>query len=348
MVYYKKGDDILENTKRCIDKYMADGHLSNIAIRVGKGDNVLFDLYKSKESEINESTLFDMASVTKIIVTTTLAFIAKDKGLLTFDMPVSEFFPVPEDKKCLTVKNLLTHTIGIGHKWLMGENNNNDNIAEYVLSIPSDKPIGTEVMYSCPGYILLGKIVEKVFGKRLDEAFYELVKKPLELNDTSFLPDKEKNLVNSNVKDEEKGIVNDMNCRFLGCIAGNAGLFSDITDVTKYVKMLLGYGDPLIKRETFCEAIKNYTGEMSASRGLGFLYVDERYSQTGKLFPVGSIGHCGHTGQSVFVDIKSGLYVIILSDATISTVKKYKYEDYSIVTKMREDIHNAIKKDLEV
>lgn len=139
-----------------------------------------------------------------------------------------------------------------------------------------------------------------------------------------------------------------MNCRHLGGVAGNAGLFSDITDVTKYVKMLLDYGAPIIKRETFCEAIKNYTKEMSASRGLGFLYVDERYNQTGKLFPVGSIGHCGHTGQSVFVDIKSGLYVIILSDATISTVKKYGYEDYSTVMKMREDIHNAIKADIDL
>ncbi len=337
----------MKNTEFCIDKYMTDGHLSNIAIRVGKGDRVLFDLYRSKDKEIDETTLFDMASVTKIIVTTTLTFIAKDKGLLSFDTPVSAFFPVPEDKKEMTVKNLLTHTMGIGHKWLMGENNN-DNIAKYILSIPSDKPIGTDVMYSCPGYILLGKIVEKVFGKMFDEAFYELVKKPLELNDTSFLPDKEKNLVNSNVKDEKKGIVNDMNCRFLGGVAGNAGLFSDITDVTKYVKMLLDYGAPIIKRETFCEAIKNYTKEMSASRGLGFLYVDERYNQTGKLFPTGSIGHCGHTGQSVFVDIKSGLYVIILSDATISTVKKYGYEDYSTVMKMREDIHNAIKADIDL
>lgn len=338
----------MKNTDFCINKYMTEGHLSNIAIRVGKGDEALFDLYKSKDKTIDETTLFDMASVTKIIVTTTLSFIAKDKGLLSFDTPVSAFFPVPEDKKEMTVKNLLTHTMGIGHKPLNNSSTTYENVWEAVLNIPSDKKIGTEVLYSCPGFILLGKIVEKVFGKRLDEAFYELVKKPLELNDTSFLPDKEKNLVNSNVKDEEKSIVNDMNCRHLGCVAGNAGLFSNITDVTKYVKMLLDYGAPIIKRETFGEAIKNYTKEMSASRGLGFLYVDERYNQTGKLFPVGSIGHCGHTGQSVFVNIKSGLYVIILSDATISTVKKYGYEDYSIVMKMREDIHNAIKADIDV
>ena len=76
------------------------------------------------------------------------------------------------------------------------------------------------------------------------------------------------------------------------------------------------------------------------------MYVDEKYNQTGRLFPKGSIGHCGHTGQSVFVDYKSGLYVIILSDATISTTKKYGEEKYDIVMKMREDIHNSLYKDI--
>ena len=85
----------------------------------------------------------------------------------------------------------------------------------------------------------------------------------------------------------------------------------------------------------------------SLAKDLGFVYVDNKYTQTGELFPEGSIGHCGHTGQSVFVDLKSGLYVIVLSDATISGVKKHGVEKYDIVKKMREDMHNAIKKDLE-
>ena len=116
--------------------------------------------------------------------------------------------------------------------------------------------------------------------------------------------------------------------------------------MTKYIKMMSLGGDPIISRETFELAAQNHTVGMSESRGLGFLYVDERYAQAGGLFSVGSIGHCGHTGQSVFIDRESGLYVIILSDATVSTVKKYGKEKYIEVKQMRADIHAAIRSDL--
>ena len=84
---------------------------------------------------------------------------------------------------------------------------------------------------------------------------------------------------------------------------------------------------------------------MSASRGMGFLCSDERYSQTATLFNENSFGHCGHTGQSIFFNKESKLYVIVLSDATISTIKKGN-GDYNVVMKFREEIHKAIKEDL--
>ena len=112
------------------------------------------------------------------------------------------------------------------------------------------------------------------------------------------------------------------------------------------MKMLLEDGAPLFSKETLDLAAGNYTEGMSESRGLGFLYVDGRYTQTGGLFPVGSIGHCGHTGQSVFLDRTCGLYVIILSDATVSTVRKYGKEKYTEVKRMREALHAAIRADL--
>ena len=142
--------------------------------------------------------------------------------------------------------------------------------------------------------------------------------------------------------------MNDYNCRFLGGVAGNAGLFSCLSDVTKFVHVLLQKGKPLMGEDTFLSAVQNHTIGMSESRGLGFLYVDDRDKQTGGLFSDGSIGHCGHTGQSVFVDYRSGLYVIILSDATVATVKKYGKEHYDEVVDMRARIHKAIKQDLSV
>ena len=326
---------------KSIDKFVENGIVKNIAVRIGNHDNVICDTFRG---DVSEKTLFDMASVTKIMVTTSLALIAIDKGLIKLDDPVSKYY---QTTKVMTLKNLLTHTIGIGHKNLCGEGNTYDNIAQKILDIPSDIPIGTDVRYSCPGFILLGKILEKVFRKPLNLCFDELVAGQLELNDTSFLPVNKENAVNANTDAEMRGIVNDYNCRFLGGIAGNAGLFSNLTDVTKYVKFIPNKGKPLISEETFLLASQNYTKEMSESRGLGFLYVDDRYAQTGGLFEDGAVGHCGHTGQSAFVDYRSGLYVIILSDATVSTIKKYGEEHYDEVMEMRAKLHAAIKQDLQ-
>ena len=320
-----------------IDKLIRDGLVEHIAVRVGKGDAIICDTFRGN---VCDTTLFDMASVTKIMATTSLALIALDKGLLHIDDPVDKFFST---SKPLAVKSLLIHTMGIGHKALDKEGNTYENIAEKILDIPLDIPIDTDVRYSCPGFILLGKIIEKIFGKPLNECFDELVAKPLELNNTSFLPKNREDAVNANLDDEYRGIVNDYNCRFLGGVSGNAGLFSNLSDITKYVKFLLNKGNPLINDKTFNIATQNYTEKMSESRGLGFLYVDDRYAQTGGLFAEGAIGHCGHTGQSIFVDYRSGFYVIILSDATVSTVKKYGTEHYNEVIEMRAMLHKAIK-----
>ena len=327
--------------EKTIDEYAESGIPEHIAVRVGQGNHVIYDTYRGG---VDETTLFDMASVTKIMVTTSLALIALDNGLLKLEDKVRQFYST---SKSFTIKNLLTHTIGIGHKSLNKEGNSYANIAEKILDIPSDIPIGTDVRYSCPGFILLGKILEKIFGMQLDHCFNELVAKPLGFENTSFLPSYSQNTVNSNLNEEKRGIVNDYNCQFLGGIAGNAGLFSNLSDVTKYVEFIQNRGKPLIKEKTFLLAAQNHTAEMSESRGLGYLYVDGRYQQTGGLFEDGAIGHCGHTGQSVFVDYRSGLYVIILSDATISTVKKYGTEHYNEVMDMRARLHSAIKCDLQ-
>ena len=330
----------MKHLERIIEEYVQNGLVGNMAVRVGVGGEVLYETFRGSAQA---HTLFDMASVTKIMATTSLALIAIDRGLLSVDGRVSDFYTTEKE---LTIRNLLTHTVGIGHKKLNREGFTYENIAQKILAIPSDIEIGSDVRYSCPGFILLGKILEKVFGERLDVCFERMVAEPLGLSESSFLPQNRELAVNSNLSEEMRGAVNDYNCRHLGGVAGNAGLFSNILDVTKYVHFLQNKGAPLISEQTFMIAARNHTAGMKESRGLGFLYVDERYKQTGGLFADGAIGHCGHTGQSVFVDYRTGLYVIILSDATISTVKKYGKEHYDEVMDMRARLHSAIKCDL--
>lgn len=336
----------MQETRACIQRYFDARLLENIAIRVGTADRVLFDSYRSKSDPIDDKTLFDMASVTKIVVTTTLTLMALDRKLLRLEDPVGKYLPCPPDRADLTIRHLLTHTIGFGYRDLRQAGYTYDNIEAYIFSLPREVPLGADVRYCCSAFILLGKILERVFGKRLNEAFRELVAEPLEMRDTTYLPERNRSFVNSNLSEAEKGIVNCHNGRFLGGVTGQAGLFSNLSDMTRYAKLLLAHGAPLISREWFDRAIENQTAGMSEARGLGFVYVDERYPQTGSLFSPGSIGHCGHTGQSLFVDLKSGLYVTILSDATISTVRTYGSEHYDEVMQLREELHNAIKADL--
>ena len=108
----------MSNLEECIIKAHRDGLADHIAVRVGKGEQILNDCFYSADYAIDSKTLFDMASVTKIMVTAMLALIAADRKLLSFDDKVSRFFPCPDDKSELTIKHLLTHTMGYGHRSL--------------------------------------------------------------------------------------------------------------------------------------------------------------------------------------------------------------------------------------
>jgi len=327
-----------------MQELLAEKRVSNLIIRIGRGEEILGDFAVAEGKLPNEYTLFDMASVTKIVVTTTLLLMAVDEGKIRLTDTVGQYCNAPEDRKAITIRQLMTHTWGVGYNYLNTKQYSYENIAEYILQIPQTANPGSAVQYSCPGFILLGKILEGIYGKDLQTLFAERVAKPLQMTHSGYLPT-DANSITSNI--DGKIAVNDHNCRNLGGIAGNAGLFSCLADLTRFVGMLRREGAPLISAKLFREACRNQTEALNAARGLGYLYVDERYEQTGRLFPVGSIGHCGHTGQSVFLDGNSGFYVIILSDATLCTQKKYGAVHYEEVMQMRAELHNAIWEDLQ-
>ena len=335
---------LLSETKRLIESLIDNGTVSNIAIRVGKYNDIIGEVYSEG---VSDTTLFDMASVTKILSVTMISLISLERKIISLQDKVSKLFDVPDHYKDLTVYNLLTHTMGIGYKNLTGGEYGSDRVVEQILSI-YDFPPSEDVRYSCPAFILMGKVLEKLYNKKLDVLFDEMIATPLGMKTSGYCPDIKgyTNIVSSNAEPEKARIVNDYNCQHLGGVAGNAGIFSCISDLTLFTQTMLDNGNPLVTKDIMDLAAQNHTEKMSAARGLGFLYVDSRYDQTGNLFPCGSIGHCGHTGTSVFWNRESGLYVIILSDATVSGIRKYGDEKYDIVMKMRKDIHNAVKADL--
>ena len=137
----------------------------------------------------------------------------------------------------------------------------------------------------------------------------------------------------------DKNRVNDNNAHFLGDVAGNAGLFSNITDMSIFATEIANGMPHLIPKDLFLESVKNRTKGLDSSRGCGWTIIDRTYEQGGRLFSNGSYGHTGHTGQSVFIDRETGLWVVLLTNAAY-------YLPDSAVQAMRKDFHNALADDL--
>lgn len=304
----------------------------------------------------NEDTYFDMASCGKVLVTSPLVLQTIGKGFLALDSEIGEFFPfAPNDKKNITILQLLAHTSGIvRHLYsesLMGKSH--DEFAKEILSQPLAYESGTNSVYSCSGMVLLGFILEKIYGESLEKIFERYIKKPLGYTRSKFNIDL--NEPNAAVCYRTKNVNglphpwDDENIRILRTAAGSGGQCFSLSDIKRYAQAILRKDELLYPKELFAAAEKQYAPDCAEeSRGLGWLYVDEKYTQTGKLFPTGSFGHTGFTGQSIFFHRKSDLCVVILTNATRFLNKRSNFNgfDYAKIKQMRAEIHNAIYLDL--
>ena len=285
-----------------------------------------------------EATLFDMASVTKIVVTASLFLLAQSEGRVHWNDRIGDCFDAPPDKADIPLWRILTHTAGFRPYFISSYTDDPAKAVEQILSAPLLYAPGTRVVYCCNGYILLGKLLERLFGDPLDVLFREKIAPVYRMADSGYKPPLTADIA---LHQLPRCRVNDGNAFFLGNVAGNAGLFSNITDMQRYAVELSRGLPSLIPPELFAETVGNRTAGLEEARGIGWKLVDPTYIQTGRLFPVGSYGHCGHTGQSVFVDRETGMWAVFLSNAT------YFHRDYSRVCQMRGEFHNAIADDLE-
>lgn len=316
---------------------VALGDKNGIFYKAHYGNASVFDSEKpcfEKEPEeftgtivpVTENTLYDMASCTKILSTTMVAFRMIDMGKIALYDSISRFIDVPEDKKDIEIRHLLTHTSGIkAHFLLQNDGRPNTEAAQIILDMPLSTPTGTKVEYTCMGYILLGKILEKVGGKPLDVLADELVFKPLGMYNTCYNP-LDKGYTDIAVTEYEerlgvykKGIVHDENACFMGGVSANAGVFSTAEDVAKLATMISsgGYhnGKVFISPSLMKLARLDMTGERGEGRGLGFVVKREgTLSAMGDLYPGGSFGHNGYTGTSMYIHGDNGLYVILLAN----------------------------------
>lgn len=307
-----------------IRRQVEDGVIPSAAVAIGcKGCLYAMEAVGSAcaaptPERTTEATLYDLASLTKPMATAMVALKLAEMGALSLEDSLGDLLAVPEDKKWVTVSQLLTHAGGFSaHVMLQDHAATPVEGLDLLLRLPLTRPAGEGVLYSCLGYIVLGKALEQAGGMPLDELACKLVFQPLGMGSACFNPTAGCAATEFDAASGKylRGVVHDENARFLGGVAGNAGLFAAIGDVARFASMLSLGGEGFLPGPVFRHMAANHTSGMAESRGLGFSLYDGRPLSCGDFFSTGSLGHTGYTGTSLWVDAATGLYVVLLTNA---------------------------------
>jgi uncharacterized protein YbbC (DUF1343 family)/CubicO group peptidase (beta-lactamase class C family) len=275
---------------------------------------------------MTEDTIFDAASLTKVIAVTPAIMLLIEQGKVELDKPVHQYIRefTGEGREAITVRHLLTHTSGLrpGIETKSGWLGREEAFLRMCAEKPQTAP-GTVFRYSDIEFLLLGEIVQRVSNIPLDEFVARNLFQPLKMVDTGYLPTASKlnrvaptEVVNG---DPWRGVVHDPTSRRMGGVAGHAGLFTTVRDLARFSRMMLNLGELEGTRIFKNETVKLMTSvqtpsSVSERRGLGW-DIDSGYSgPRGKHFPLGSYGHTGWTGTSIWIDPFSQSFLIFLSN----------------------------------
>ena len=331
--------------ERLLAEGKADGAFPSAAAAVGMGGAVYAAACTGHtriggDMPVSANTLYDMASLTKILAPTMIALRAIEEGLLTLDDTVGRFFDAPEDKCEITVRQIMTHTGGFEPAFdLSAEAAGPDDAVRAILAHPLAGVPGDMPRYSCMGYILFAKMLEKLLDAPIDRLARDMVFSPLGMDATGYLP------VSGNIAATEInrrtgelicGVVHDENARFMGGVSGNAGVFSDLEDMIRFACMLAQKGDGFISPAVLETAIRNRTPGFDVHRGLGFHLGGTYQNYLGDIFPPESFGHTGFTGTSLAVDPIRGIWAVLLTNRVHPT------RESTGLFRFRRRFHNAV------
>ena len=294
------------------------GHDGKIVHRKAYGNRALVP----QREPMTADTIFDIASLTKVVATTPALMKLFEQGKLRINDPVTAYLPEFQGGRSdITVRDRLTHFSGmrpdldLEPPWTGYET----GIRRALIEKPTSPP-ATRFVYSDINFELLGEIVHRLSGKSLDEYAREAVFAPLGMRETGFHPTPSPRIAPTEIDPATsapfRGVVHDPTARYMGGVAGHAGVFSTAADLAKYAQMMLDDGNKLFSPLT----IKKFTSPNSPPdqpilRGLGW-DIDSGYSAPrGELFPIGSYGHTGFTGPSLWIDPASKTYVILMTNS---------------------------------
>ncbi len=299
------------------------GHDGQVIYRNAYGSR---SLVPSREP-MTVDTIFDLASLTKVVATTPCVMKLFQEGKIRLDDPVVKYLPEFQGGKSdITVRLLMTHFSGMPPDLIL-----KPRWSGYELGIEkalTTKPIaspGARFIYSDINFVLMGEIVRRLSGTSLPAFAREQIFLPLGMHDTQFQPPASlRDRIAPTEIDEDtgqplRGVVHDPTSRYMGGVAGHAGLFSTADDLAKYAEMMLGSGQREGVHVFEPTTVKKFTepaspGDQPILRGLGWDIDSPLSSNRGELYPVGSYGHTGYTGTEMWLDPTTNSFVILLTN----------------------------------
>ena len=271
-------------------------------------------------------TVFDIASLTKVVATTTASLALIGGGRLALGGAVTAYLPEATWPAEVTIWHLLTHTSGLpGSVKFYQHCQTRAELFSELFRTPLEAPPGTRVVYSDLGFMALGEIVAAVADEPLDAAVRRLVTGPLRMDSTGYTPSGPPERFAATEPRGDgvawTGVVHDENARVMDAVAGHAGLFSTAADLTRFAQWWVGSGDgpvpAALRREaTTCQTdglpgVEGYPGR----RGLGWVCPGDRYDILGGAWPPTAVSHTGFTGTSLALDHVSGIWLVVLTNA---------------------------------
>ena len=297
--------------------------------------------YEADSPPALATTLFDLASVTKVAATTTMAMILHERGLLELDAPVAgivtEFVAVHETagsdlrRRDVTFRMLLAHSSGLpAYERLFLRTNSRDELLHAAYATPLAADPGSRAEYSDIGFIILGTALERLAEESLDAFCQREIFGPLAMASTTFNPPPDLRPQIPPTADERRGEkkksstfrnriiqgeVQDENAFVLGGVAGHSGLFSTAEDVARFANTMMSGGGSILRPETIALFTRRETSPDGTSRALGW-DTPSSPSQSGKCFGPSSFGHLGYTGTSLWIDPARQLSIVLLTNRT--------------------------------
>jgi serine-type D-Ala-D-Ala carboxypeptidase len=331
---------LTDSARSVLTRALADGAFPGAIAVVGNKAGILASygvgqLDAADATRPGVTTIYDLASLTKIIATTSLMLQLVDQGRVALDTPAVRYLPDWHGPRAaeVTVRQLLTHSSGLA-AWraFYKEAADKADARAQLMLVGPDAPPGTRYLYSDMNFMLLGMIAERLTGMPLDSAFTTLVAQPLKLVDTRFLPDA---ALRARIAPTEydpwrqrqlRGEVHDENASRFGGVSGHAGLFSTATDLSRVVRMWMNGGTldgvRFASPNTVAQFIR-VQDTLISKRALGWETPNGSNSAGHRFSPV-AFGHTGFTGTSIWVDQTRDVFVILLTNRVNPTRENRK------------------------